>query len=91
MLNNKESYPVFYDAYTHYKKTGETHFDVLPKNPSYLLNALNTISELLDAGFVTNVSEALLDEYPIGIVPPEPMSFDITLSGIGFIDSNWES
>lgn len=91
MLNNKKSYPVFYDAYTHYKKTGETHFDVLPKNPDYLLNALNTIEELLHAGFVTNVSEAVLDDYPIGLSPIEPMSFDLTLSGIDFINSNWET
>ena len=70
-MNAKEEYFILYEAYEHYRKTGNNHFTVLPKSPDYLLTVINNISDMLEKGF--------------------EMSFDITLSGIRFIETRRES
>ena len=46
---------------------------------------------MLEKGFVTNVSDNLLNDASISLHPLEEMSFDITLSGIRFIETRRES
>lgn len=89
-MGAKENYPILYEAYEHYRKTGDNHFIVLPKSPDYLLAVINTISDMLESGFVTNVSDNLLNDASINLVPLEEMSFDITFNGIRFIESRRE-
>lgn len=86
----KEQYSILYEAYEHYRKTGDNHFIVLPKNPDYLLTVFNSIPDMLERGFITNVSANLLDASSISLVPLEDMSFDITFNGIHFIESRRE-
>ena len=57
----KGQYSILYEAYEHYRKTGDNHFIVLPKNPDYLLTVLNSIPDMLERGFITNASANLLD------------------------------
>lgn len=89
-MGAKEDYPILYEAYEHYRKTGDNHFIVLPKCPDYLLAVINTISDMLERGFVTNVSDNLFNVASISLVPLEEMSFDITFNGIRFIESRRE-
>jgi len=89
-MTAKEEYPTLYEAYCHYYKTGEKHFNVLPKNPDYLLNVINEIPYLLERGFIENVSDNLLYDSAIYLVPLEDMSFDITFTGIHFMESHLE-
>lgn len=92
-MNTKEKYRVLYEAYQHYQKTGDTHYDLKLYNPQYLSDILHTFQELKDKGYIANVPEKLLiDEYPytmdsFDISPMEPLSFDITPEGINFISS----
>lgn len=86
----KEEHLILYEAYEHYQKTGDKHFNVLPKNPNYLGLAINTVPNMLEQGFVENVSNNLLNVSSISLVPLEDMSFDITLLGIRFVESHWE-
>ena len=90
-MNAKEEYFILYEAYEHYRKTRNNHFTVLPKSPDYLLTVINNISDMLEKGFVTNVSDNLLNDASISLHPLEEMSFDITLSGIRFIETRRES
>lgn len=90
-MNVKEKYPVLYEAYEHYRKTGDNHFIVLPKNPDYLLTVINKIPDMLERDFVINVSDNLLNDSSISFSPLEDMSFDITSNGIRFIENSRES
>lgn len=87
----KKSYPVLYEAYVHYQKTGERHFTVIPKNSDYLFNVLRTVPYLQEHGYIDNVSDNLLDDSAISLIPLEHMSFRITYSGIRFAETNGES
>lgn len=89
-MSIKEEYPALYEAYEHYKKTGDSHFTVLPKNPDYLFTVINSIPDMLERDFITNVSDNLLDDSSISLIPFERMSFDITFNGIHFIESRGE-
>ncbi len=89
-MGTKEDYPILYEAYEHYRKTGNKHFIVVPKNPYYLLVVINSVSDMLKRGFITNVSDNLLNNDFISLHPLEEMSFDITFSGIRFIESRRE-
>ncbi len=89
-MNIKEQYPILFEAYEHYQKTRDSHYDFLPKNPDYVLNAINAIPCLLEYGYVDNVSDNLLDNAPISLSPLEHMCFDITLKGIQFVESGRE-
>lgn len=89
-MNAKEQYPILFEAYEHYRKTGDKHFIVLPKSPDYLLTVINSIPDMLERDFITNVSDNLLDEAPISLHPLEEMSFNITFNGIRFIESRRE-
>lgn len=93
MSINKNSYPVLYEAYEHYVNTGERHFRVVPKNPEYIVNVLNTIHTLKNNGYIDNVSDSLnLPEIDgFNLIPPEPMSFDITFEGIWFVEDDRKS
>ncbi len=92
-MNAKEKYRALYEAYQHYQKTGDTHYDLKLYNSHYLSDILHTFQELKDKAYIANVSEKLLiDKYPyttdpFGISPMEPLSFDITPEGIEFISS----
>ena len=90
IMGAKENYPILYEAYEHYRKTGDNHFIVLPKSPDYLLTVINSIPDMLERGFITNASDNLLDDSSISLVPLEDMSFDITFNGICFIESRRE-
>jgi len=89
IMSKNEEYSILHEAYKHYRKTGDNHFIVLPKNPDYLLTALNSIPNMLERGFITNVSDNLLNDSSISLVPLEDMSFDITFNGITFIESRF--
>lgn len=92
-MNVKEKYRTLYEAYLHYQKTGDTHYDLTLYNRQLLSDILHTFQDLKDEGYIANVSEKLLiDEYPyrtdsFSITPMEPLSFDITPKGIEFISS----
>lgn len=86
----KEEYPILYEAYNRYLKTGDKHFNVFPKSPDYLLKVLNKIPYLIEKDFIENVSDNLLNASSISLVPLEDMSFDITFNGIRFIESRRE-
>lgn len=89
IINNYlNTYPILFEAYEHFKKTNDMHFEILPKNPDYLLNVLNSVQILQNDGYITNVSENLLNDNSIYLVPMESMSFDITLAGIEFVRDN---
>ena len=89
-MDAKKDYPILYEAYEHYRKTGDNHFIVLPKSPDYLLAVINTVSDMLERDFITNVSDNLLNDASISLAPLEEMSFDITFNGIRFIESRRE-
>lgn len=89
-MTAKEEYPILFEAYEHYRETGDKHFRVLPKNPAYLSRVLNHISDMFQKGFIDNVSDNLLNASSISLVPLENMSFDITFHGIQFIESRRE-
>ena len=55
-MTAKEEYPILYEAYNHYLKTGDKHFKVLPKSPDYLLKVLNKVPDMLERDFIENVS-----------------------------------
>ncbi len=86
----KQEYPILFEAYDYYCKTGNKHFTILPKSPDYLLKVLNTVPYLLERDFIENVSDNLLNASSISLVPLEDMSFDITFNGIRFIESRRE-
>lgn len=81
-------YPILLEAYEHYTNTTNRHFIVLPKNPEYLLNVLNSVQTLKENGYIDNVSDNLLNDSPINIYPVESMSFDITSAGIEYVRAN---
>lgn len=89
-MGTKEDYPILYEAYEHYRKTGNNHFIVAPKSPDYLLVVINSVSDMLKRGFIINVSDNLLNNDFISLHPLEEMSFDITFNGIRFIESRRE-
>lgn len=86
-MTAKEQYPILYEAYEYYQKTGDKHFNVLPKNPDYLRLVINAVPDMLERRFIENVSDNLLNCSSINLVPMENMSFDITFDGIQFINS----
>lgn len=81
-------YPVLEEAYEQYQQSYEREFRVIPRSPDYLTNVLDTIPALLDNGFITDVTDNLLNDASIQIVPTEYMSFTITSDGIEYIRSN---
>lgn len=81
-------YQVLEEAYEQYQQSGEREFIVIPKNPEYLIRVLNTVPTLLDEGYITNVTDNLLNDSSIQIVPTEYMSFTITFDGIEYVRRN---
>lgn len=88
MSDLKKIPSILYEAYKHYETTGDKHFVVLPKNPKYLMDVLTSIDGLQKNGFVSNVSDNLINYDSIHLSPMESMSFDITFAGIQFIERN---
>lgn len=88
MNNYLKRYPVLLEAYEHFKKTNDEHYKILPKNPNYIVNVLNSVQTLQAGGCITNVSDNLLNHNSISLVPLETMSFDITSAGIAFVSAN---
>ena len=91
-MNVKESYPILYEAYENYQRTGNRHFIFSPKNADFVYNVLNTVPYLKEHGYIDNVSENLIidnkDILSISISPTEFLSFDITFSGIRFAEAD---
>ena len=78
-INVKERYPILYEAYEHYRKTGNRHFFITLYDDEYLSNILHISQELKDKGYIENTSDNF------AITSSELLSFDITLFGINFV------
>ena len=78
-------YPILEEAYDQYQRSLNREFTVVPKNPEYLIDVLNTISTLLERGFVADVTDNLLNNASIELQPLEHMAFTITTTGIEYV------
>ena len=81
-------YPILEEAYEKYQQTYEREFRVIPKNTEYIISALNTIPTLIEEGFITDVTDNLLNGSSIQLTPLEYMSFTLTSDGIEYVRSN---
>lgn len=81
-------YPILEEAYEQYQKSYEREFRVIPKNPDYIISVLNTIPTLMEQGFITDVTDNLLNGSSIQLIPLEYMSFTLTSDGIEYVRSN---
>lgn len=81
-------YPILEEAYEKYQQTYEREFRVIPKNAEYIISALNTIPTLIEEGFITDVTDNLLNGSSIQLTPLEYMSFTLTSDGIEYVRSN---
>lgn len=52
----EKEYSILYEAYTHYQKTGDKHFEMTPKNEDYVQLIISTVP--------TMRKKALLRIYP---------------------------
>lgn len=84
---NSKSYSLLLEAYNCYHDKGSKHFKVYPKNSEHYLQILRAVSELESNGYITNLSDTCHGQ-TLSIVPPEGMSFDITLDGICYVAEN---
>ncbi len=90
-MNVKEQYPILYEAYEHYRKTGNRHFFITLYDDEKLSNIFYIPQELKDKGYIENTSDKLLingvaySSVPFAITSSELLSFDITLFGINFV------
>lgn len=84
---NNFSLQLLKNAYEHYQETGDYEYTILPVNPSYLVSVLNCIGTLLEDSYIEDVTDNLLNDNAINIVPMEKMSFCITRNGIEYVRS----
>ena len=84
-------YQILEEAYDHYQRSWNEKFTFLPKSPEYLVNVINTVPTLMNNGFITDVSNNLLECNSISLTPPEYMSFTITSDGIEYVRSGRNS
>lgn len=75
-------------AYNHYEQTGESLYQVKPLNSEYIIHVLNSVPTLLDLGYITDVSDNLLNCSGFHLSPLEEMYFSITLTGIEYVRAN---
>lgn len=62
-------YQILEEAYDHYQRSWNEEFTFLPKSPEHLVNVINTVPTLMNNGFITNVSNNLLDCSSISLTP----------------------
>lgn len=68
---NNFSLQLLKNAYEHYQETGDYEYTILPVNPSYLVSVLNCIGTLLENAYIEDVTDNLLNDNAINIVPME--------------------
>ena len=83
MLTN--TYSLLLEAYNYYNEKNNRHFMIYPKNSEHYLQILRAISELESNGYITNLSDTCCSSSTLSIIPPEYMSFDITIDGICYV------
>ena len=84
---DSQSYSLLLEAYNYYHQKGSKHFKICPKKSEHYLQILSAILDLESKGYITNLSDTCHGE-TLSIVPPEGMSFDITLDGICYAAEN---
>ena len=82
MTSNEQELEFLYEAYEHYKSTGDKHYKTRPYNPDYLRKAFYAFTYLQEQGYVENVSDNLLKRHNVNL--EDFVSFDITSAGIEF-------
>ena len=84
---DSKSCSFLFEAYNYYREKGSKHFKIYPKNSEHYIQILHAIPELESNGYITNLSDTCHGE-TLSIVPPEGMSFDITIDGICYAAEN---
>ena len=82
---DSKSYSLLLAAYNYYNEKNNRHFMIYPKNSEHYLQILRAISELENNGYITNLSDTCRSSSTLSIVPPEYMSFDITIDRICYV------
>ncbi len=83
------AYELLAKAYDHYLEDQDRHFSYLFKNGDDLFYSINGAQQLDRDGYIDNVSDAVYSSQ-VSIVPPEPIVFDLTDKGIGYMRSHRE-
>ncbi|MCI9078655.1 MAG: hypothetical protein HFH68_06985 [Lachnospiraceae bacterium] len=86
MSNNEQELEFLYEAYKHYKATGDKHYKTRPYNADYLRKVFNACTYLQKQGYIENVSDNLLKKHNVNL--EDFISFDITSNGIEIARSN---
>lgn len=76
-------------AYEHYLKSYDRHFSYQFKNGNDLFYSINGAQQLDRDGYIDNVSDNVYSSQ-ISIVPLDPIVFDLTDKGIGYMRSHRE-
>ena len=71
-------------AYDNYLKSSEIHFCYTPINGEDMFLSTESISGLLELGYINNVPESVFSD---SIDPDTSLSFDLTTSGINYMRS----
>ena len=79
---DSKSHSLLLEAYNYYHEKGSKHFKIYPKDSEHYLQLLRAIPELESSGYITNLSDTCYAGQTLSIVPPDGMSFDITIDGI---------
>lgn len=82
MANNEQEFEFLYEAYNHYKSTGDKHYKTRPYNADYLRKAFYALASLQEQGYIENVSDNLLKEQNVNL--ESFISFDLTSDGIKY-------
>lgn len=82
---DSKSCSLLLEAYNYYCENGSRQFKIYPKNSEHYLQILRAIPELESNGYITNLSNTCRAGYTLSIVPPDSMSFDITVNGICYV------
>lgn len=82
MANNEQELEFLYEAYEHYKATGDKHYKTRPYNTDHLRKAFNAFTYLQEQGYIENVSDNLLKKQSVNL--ESFISFDLTSDGIEY-------
>lgn len=82
MANNEQEFEFLYEAYKHYKSTGDKHYKTRPYNADYLRKAFYALTFLQEQGYIENVSDNLLKKQSVNL--ESFISFDLTSDGIEY-------
>ena len=83
------AFKILTQAYNHYLESYDRHFSYLFKNADDLFYSVNGVLQLDEDGYIDNVSDNVYASQ-ISIVPPEPISFDLSDRGIDYMRSHWK-